>query len=270
MNGVMFRIGENEVRLPICKRLSKDEKDYLKFLHNGIDNNIQYVVKWLSSNDAIELLSVDEDDFKDEFLNSDLYLNLNNLFLKNKNDNEKFINKFYNKGSKLGYDDLGRMLPFTSSDGEALDILNEYVGDVVENVNIECGIGIQDVLMLNVMGVLGANEIKENILKVPYTTVRSNISVTSRCNMIARTEYGRAINTGVLQAYSNSGVNEVNINTTGLSNVCDDCLELEKNNPYSIEEAMELLPLHPQCACSYSPAYSSVENVDNPIIIDLT
>ena len=89
----MFRIGENEVRLPICKRLSKDEKDYLKFLHDGIDNNIQYAVKWLSSNDALELLSVDEDDFEDEFVNSDLYSNLNNFFLKNKIDNEKFINK---------------------------------------------------------------------------------------------------------------------------------------------------------------------------------
>jgi len=266
----MFRIGENEVRLPLCKRLSKDEKDYLKFLHNGIDNNIQYTLRWLSSNEALELLSVDEDDFEDEFVNSDLYSNLNNIFLGNKNGSVKFINKFYNKGSKLGYDDLGRMLPFMSSDSEALGILNEYVGDVVQNVNIECGIGIQDVLMLSVMGVLGANELKENILKVPYAPVRSNISITSRCNMIARTEYGRAINTGVLQAYSNSGVNEVNINTSGLPNVCDDCLDLEQNNPYSIEEAMQLLPLHPQCACSYSPVYSSRENVNNPVIIDLT
>lgn len=266
----MFRIGENEVRLPLCKRLSKDEKDYLKFLHNGIDNNIQYAIKWLDTNEASELLSVDEDDFDDEFVNSDLYSNLNTLFLNNKNENAKYINKFYNKGSKLGYDDLGRMLPIMSSDREALSILNEYVGDVVTNVNVECGIGIKDVLMLSVMGVLGAKEIKENILKVPYVTVRSNISVTSRCNMIARTEYGRAINTGVLQAYSNTGVSEVNINTTGLPNVCDDCLDLEQNNPYSIEEAMGLLPLHPQCACSYSPVYSSIENVNNPTIIDLT
>jgi hypothetical protein len=195
---------------------------------------------------------------------------LNNIFLKNRNGNAKFINKFYNKGSKLGYDDLGRMLPFMSSDGDVLDILNEYVGDVVENVNIECGIGIQDVLMLGVMGVLGVNEIKENILNVPYVPIRSNISLASRCNMIARTEYGRAINTGVLQAYSNSGVTEVNINTTGLPNVCDDCLDLELNNPYSLDEAMRLLPLHPQCACSYSPIINGVENVDNPVIIDLT
>lgn len=266
----MFRIGENEIRLPLCKRLSNDEKDYLKFLHGSVDNNINYTLNWLSSDEALELLSVDEDDFEDEFVNSDLYLDLNNLFLMSARDNRKFINKFYNKGSKLGYDDLGRMLPFSSSDEEALDILNEYVGDIVTNVNMECGIGIKDVLMLSVMGVVGAKELKENILKVPYVPIRSNISVMSRCNMVARTEYGRAINTGVLQAYSNFGINEVNINTTGLPNVCDDCLDLEQNNPYSIEEAMSLLPMHPQCACSYSPVYNNLENVDNPVVIDLT
>lgn len=270
MNGVIFRIGENEVRLPICKRLSKDEKDYLKFLHKSIDGNIQYTLKWLDTDESLELLDMDEDDFDDAFVNSNLYRGLNNLFLESKTESKKYVSKFYNKGSKLGYADIGKILPFKNSDEKALNILNNYVGDLVYNVNVECGIGIQDVLMLGAMGTINVNEIKENILNVPYVPVRSNISVSSRCDMVARTEYGRAINTGVLQAYSNSGVTEVNINTTGLSNVCEDCLDLERDNPYTIEEAMALLPLHPQCACSYSPINGGNGDVENPMIIDLT
>ena len=43
-----------------------------------------------------------------------------------------------------------------------VNILNNYVGDLVYNVNVECGIGIQDVLMLGAMGTINVNEIKEN------------------------------------------------------------------------------------------------------------
>ncbi len=270
MNGVIFQIGENEIRLPLSKKLSKDEKNYLRVLNNGIDNVIQYTIKWLDTSEADNLLNVDEDEFIDEFVSSNLYSNLNSIFLENSNNGKKLISRFYKIGSKLGYDDIGHILPVMPSDNKALNILTNHVGDVVINVNVECGIGIQDELLLGAMNNVERDKLKENILMVPFVPIRNVLNVTSRCGLIARTEYGRAINTGVLQAYSNSGVNQVNINTTGLPNVCDDCLLLESNNPYSLEEAMQLLPLHPQCACSYSPVHDSIENNEDVVVIDLT
>lgn len=266
----MFQIGDNEIRLPICKKLSRDEKEYLNILRKGVDEDILYGIKWLKTSEAEDFLKVDEDDFEDEFVKTSLYEDLNILFSQNVSNSEKFISKFYNKGSKLGYGDIGRILPFMSSDRMALNNLNNHINGIVENVNQETGIGIKDTLLLGVTGVVAISALSETLLNVPYSPVRSNISISSRCDMIARTEYGRSINTGLLQAYSNSGVQEVNINTTGLPNVCDDCIDLEENNPYSLEEAMSLLPLHPQCACSYSPVFDSMENVGNPVIIDLT
>lgn len=270
MNGAMFQIGKNELKLPVCKKLSRDEITYIKVLNNGVDEDIQYAIKWLNTPEAKTILKIrDEDEFDEMFFSSVLYDNLNKIFHKNVLNGNGIIKRFYNTGLSLGYDDIGKKLPYVADDDDALVILTNYVGDVTLNVNQEVGIGIKDILLLGVLGGYGVSKITENLLKVPYAPIRSNISVSSRCTMIGRTEYSRAINTGTLQAYSNSGVNEVDILTTGLPNVCADCLELESNNPYTIEEAMRILPLHPQCACSYSPVKESISNGE-PIVIDLT
>lgn len=266
----MFLNGINELKLPVCKKLSRDEITYIKILNNGVDENIQYTIKWLNTPEAKSILKADdEDEFEDEFFNSILYENLNKIFHKNVLNGNGIIKKFYDVGLKLGYKDIGKKLPFLHNDNQALLILSNHIGSVTLNVNQEVGIGIKDVLMLGVLGGIGVSKLSENLLKVPYTPIRSNISVSSRCTLIGRTEYSRAINTGTLQAYSNSGVSEVDIITTGLPNVCDDCLDLESNNPYTVEEAMKILPLHPQCACSYEPVKSSIGDGE-PIIVDLT
>lgn len=270
MNGAMFLNGINELALPVCKKLSRDEVNYIKLLNNGVDENIQYAIKWLSTPEAKSILEIsDEEEFEDEFYGSSLYTNLNKIFSKNVESSKGVIKRFYNIGLKLGYDDLNKKLPFSSYDNEALSILSDYVSEITLNVNKEVGIGIKDVLMVGVIGGYGLSKLTEDLLRVPYVPIRSNVSVSNRCVMVGRTEYGRSINTGVLQAYSNSGVSEVDIITTGLPNVCSYCLDLESNNPYTIEEAMNILPLHPQCACSYSPIKDSMGS-SAPVIVDLT
>ena len=266
----MFQSGRDELKLPVCKKLSRDELNYIKVLNNGVDKNIQYTIKWLNTPDARSLLRInDEDEFEDEFFSSMLYANLNEIFKQNVSNSEGIIKRFYDVGLSLGYKEVGKKLPFLHSDKKAILILTDYVNEVTLNVNQEVGIGIKDVLMFGVLGGIGMSKLTESLLKVPYAPIRSNISVSSRCTLVGRTEYSRAINTGTLQAYSNAGVNEVDIVTTGLPNVCDDCLDLESNNPYTVEEAMKILPLHPQCACSYYPVKESI-NDKEPIIVDLT
>lgn len=261
----------NELALPVCKRLSSDEVRYKKLLTNGVDENIKHTIDWLNTSEASGLLSVtDEDDFNDEFFSSSLYYGLNDQFNINSKNGAVPIEKFYKIGSRLGYNDLRRKLPWLNSDDDAIDIVKLNTEDIVLNLNRESGIGIKDILFASALAGLGVPMINQNLLQMPFQPIRGNVGIYTRCEMIARTEYSRAINTGTLQAYSNVGVREVDIITTGLPNVCDDCLDLENNNPYTLQEAMRILPLHPNCACSYSPIESSISNSGEIQIVDLT
>ena len=55
--------------------------------------------------------------------------------------------------------------------------------------------------------------------------------------------------------------------------VCDDCLEIEDNNPHDVFEAQSLLPMHPNCRCAFAPVVTDddiIERVSDPMSVDLT
>lgn len=231
----------------ISKSLSNDELKFESILNKGIDNLINYSTKWLQSNEANNLLSItDEDDFKIKFKKSKLYSDLNNLMNANAVNGIKPLKTFYNRGVKLAEEGLERHKSWNEYDDEAFNIYEAYVYDVILNLNQDVGLGVRNELMNGVKKKLSLRNIGLKLLEVPYKPITSFKPVT-RSNMIATTEYSRGVNTGTLQTLSNHGVNEVNIITTGLPNVCDVCLDIESKNPYTIEEAMKLLPVHPHC-----------------------
>ena len=240
----------------IKKRFSRDERNFYNTLSNGIDENLLYVLSWLKTHEAQELLdSEDEDEFDEAFLDTVLHAELNNRIQKNTLLGIKPLSKFYKVGSRLGHNQLRMPQTYTSEDQEALSILTDYVGDTIYSVNVDSCLNIKDILMAGALGAIALSSLSKKILESPYTvTPRSGATVDTRCTMITTTEYGRAVNTGLLQAYVNDGCYKVDIVTAGDDNVCDDCLEIEKNNPYTIEEAMGLLPVHSRCRCSYSRA----------------
>ena len=95
-----------------------------------------------------------------------------------------------------------------------------------------------------------------------------------RAEMIAITERSRAYNTGKLQTYMNYGVQLVDVLTMHDERVCQDCIDIENNNPYTIQEAENLLPVHPRCRCVYKPHYDEDYVVSQFLpqnhIVDLT
>lgn len=254
------------------KSLSKNELNYLDLLNNGIDELIQYSIKSLNSQEIKELLNIkDSEDFKEEFKKTNLYFNLNNTMRDNSSKSTLPLKNFYKIGSRLGYNSLNiRPRDFNTYDEEAYGILSDYVEDVVLNLNQSVGIGIRNTLYDSSLNDFPISEIGLNLLRVP-TMVVDKFQINTHSTMIASTEYSRTINTGTLQAFSNSGVQDVNIITTGLPNVCDICIDIENKNPYTLEEAMRLLPVHPRCACSVISANTLYTNFNGtPTIIDLT
>lgn len=236
----------------IQKSFSRGEKSFYNILHNGIDNNIYYVLSWLKTHEADWLLGFDDEvDFNDAFKVTQLYSELKTRIKSNSDKGISLLPKFYRIGSRVGALDLHKRTDFTNRDQKALNILFDYNADLITNVNVDSCLGIKDILMAGAMGAIAINKLSESILNSPNIITRhSGATVRHRCTMIARTEYGRTVNTGLLQCYVNNGVYSVDIVTAGDDRVCDDCLEIERNNPYSIEEAMNLIPVHSLCRCS--------------------
>ena len=234
------------------KKFSRDEKNFYNILVNGIDSNIMYVLSWLKTHEANTLLGYDDwEDFDEAFFDSQLYVELNKRIKRNVDNGISTLPAFYRKGSRLGALDLRTHPEFNSRDQKALNILFDYNTELIQNLNYDSCLGIKDIIGAGALASLALSKLSEQILKSPYTITRhSGATVNTRCTMIATSEYGRTINTGLLQCYVNNGVYSVDIITAGDDLVCEDCLEIERNNPYGVEEAMNLLPVHPSCRCS--------------------
>ena len=79
------------------------------------------------------------------------------------------------------------------------------------------------------------------------------IPAERRARMLARTEIIRAHAQGTLQEAKNWGAAgveaEVEFVNAGF-NVCSECVELQ-GKTYTIEEAMNIIPVHPHCRCAW-------------------
>jgi len=83
------------------------------------------------------------------------------------------------------------------------------------------------------------------------------IPAQRRAEILARTEVIRAHHSGMMQEYRNWGVEGVSVvaefRTAGDDRVCDECAGLE-GQFFSLDEAENLIPVHPQCRCIVMPA----------------
>lgn len=91
------------------------------------------------------------------------------------------------------------------------------------------------------------------------------IPAKRRAEMIARTETIRAHHQAMIQEYRNWALAEVYVLaeflTAGDDRVCGECEELETHNPYTLDEAMGMIPVHPSCRClclPYEPGFDTL------------
>ena len=264
--------GEILYNLLNTKKMSKAEKGFHNNLMNGLNKQLVLSTNFLNTSEFNKIgKNNDEEDFDEWFVGTSLYEDLTLLMNDNVISSGDYINRFYMAGSRLGYDQLKRKTDYSFNryDNKALAILRDYTDDLIYDLNRELAIGIKDTIYDGIENNESKGDIKKLMLGLLTVPIISNVNLEFRSEMISRTEYSRGINTGTLQAYSNNGVKEANILTSGMSNVCDDCIALEENNPYTLQEAMRLLPFHPLCNCSYEPIENSVDNGE-VLIIDLT
>jgi HK97 family phage portal protein len=71
-----------------------------------------------------------------------------------------------------------------------------------------------------------------------------------RAEVIARTETISAFTEGNRQLYQESGVKQLQFYTATDERVCEECYS-KHGNKYGIEEAQGIIPVHPQCRCTW-------------------
>lgn len=267
-----------ELYIPNQKSLTRGEQAYFRNMVSGLDEQLLTAGEWLGSDEAKELFRLRQSEIDDFFQNSGIREQLNVIINNNAKDSETFIKRFYTVGETLGYKDIGKKLAYTPATKKALYHLTNYNFELVTNLNNQLANGIRERIFMGVASGQHPYEIARDLMNLklePIPIIKDGevirvISPRMRAEMIARTEHARAVNTGTLQAYSNYGVEKVDIITVGDSDVCTDCEDLENNNPYTLEEAMNLLPVHPNCRCSYGPVVEEpLVAVDDPLIVNL-
>ena len=268
------------IQIPFHKNLSDSELEYLTSILLGFDRQLGLIADFMGTEEYAEMQMMNQRQVEAFFRRSGITEKFDQLINFNAADSEQFIQEFYRIGAELGYDDIEQVLSYTLADQEALYHVSQYNFDLVTNVNTELRNGIREVILNAVAQGEGYQTTMRNLMELPLTPINNNISVRTRAEMIARTEYARAVNTGTLQAYANYGVDKVIINTSHDKLVCDYCITLEEGNPYSLHEAMKLLPAHPNCRCNYA-AYipepdelgsfdiGSLSIVNNPVVVNL-
>ena len=75
-----------------------------------------------------------------------------------------------------------------------------------------------------------------------------------RAEMIARTETARAMSEGAIQRYDDAGLTHLIFDAS--ADACIVC-DFLNNNKYTVGEAGGIIPVHPNCRCSWRPALPS-------------
>ena len=262
----------DELYIPSDFALSKRQKALYEDLVEGIDNQLLETMEWLDTNEAKRLWNKKQKEIDKMWDDLDLKSHMDDITKENIENEEEYINQFYKIGKDLGEKELKHKMDFTNADKKALKFLKDYNYDLIKNVNDDIAHGVRKVITEAVASGKHPTEVVADLMELPFKPNDTRISVKTRCELIARTESARALNTGTLQSYYKMGVTEVDIITSGTDSVCDECLELEANSPYPVSVAMRLLPAHPGCCCSFAAVTESIadEPVDNPLIADLT
>lgn len=249
-------------------QLKEDEEEYLLILLSLFYEIIESTRKWVLSFKGINNL---ED--LDIFFFDEMDDEINDLFKTHFESIVLLLSMFYDTGKNVAVRELNVTLVPYVNESLLLSIIKHHNYQVINNIIKDISKNLRDIVWNGIKDKLDIDEIAENLLKKGLQPI-GKFTPQQRARMIAVTERSRAYNSAKLQTYHNYGVKYVDIITAHDSKVCSICWENESNNPYSIEEAQDIIPSHPYCRCEYFPHFDDEKYVDDLIpedfVVDLT
>ena len=228
--------------------LGDEELDYYNNLKCIIDLHIEKYLDWLDTDEAQEAFNNKRltnreffDCIEDELDNAvnDAYSNVNQI-----------IERIYCKGLDEGYKGIKKSPVFNDACRHGLKATLEYNLELISNLSNDLRETIKQEIFTAIAEGQSIREVVCCISDIGLNALKNNaLTVYQRACLIARTEIARSMTTGCLQAYANYGVEKVRILTSDDYDVCQICLK-SAENIYTLEEAVNLMPLHPACRCS--------------------
>lgn len=273
-----FRI--NKTKDPI------NVQEYYNLISNLLDQQLNHSRMWLSSPHAKEYYYAEMQRQK-EILQS-LDREWDDLLEQTYESVDDLIERVYELGKQKGYNDIKEKLVFTDTDKEALDFVRQYNFHLIKKLSDDLRSSVKNNITQAVATGENPYSLANKIVELGVKPLEgSTLSAKQRAVMIAKTEVSRAQNTGILQSYVNEGYTEVTILTAEDSNVCSLCLDNAylfnksedkvyhpglKDNVHRISDLDEdsMLPLHPNCRCTYLSVWDSKNDVVEPYIVNLT
>jgi len=230
--------------------LTEEEQEYYYYILLILDGQVNEVKKWVTSDVFKQLL----DDVEKLPLNffDDFKLKMR-IFLQDKFELLllPLLMGFYEHENKMSYSSLNLKPILTDNDLLNFTKIRQYNYDLLTNLCDDLDKNFKDIILDGVVNGKSVNEIA-NELEIAGISPLNRHTAQQRAKMIARTEVNSVKNNARLQAYKDNGVRWVDINTKGDIRVCQDCINIESNNPYTIEEVDGILPVHPNCRCFYT------------------
>lgn len=140
--------------------------------------------------------------------------------------------------SRLPIEAINKIVGLTADGSPLLDVFNRRFGERADEAT-----------QLLVEGIArGSNP------TVIARNMRNQLDATRyEATMIARTEVINTYSQITHDAYVESGLVEKYI-LIAESDACEECLALEANNPYSLDDDTAIPAIHPHCRCAIAPA----------------
>ena len=235
--------------------LTDEEKDYYYCLLMILDGQVNEVKRWLTSNEFQQILNDIEKlslDFFDDFkLKIRVYIQdrFETLLL-------PLLLGYYVETNNVIYSSFNKKPILTDNDLLNFVGVRQYNYNLLTNLCDDLDKNFKDIILEGIIKGKDVNEIA-NELEIAGVSPLNKHTAQQRAKMIARTEVNSVKNKARLQAFKDNNVEWVNVNTQHDNRVCQDCLDIEANNPYPITEVEDLLPVHPNCYDENTEVYTS-------------
>lgn len=241
--------------------LTDEEKEYYYCILMILDGQIKEVKEWVSSDEFKQMM----DDVEKLNLNffDDFKLKMRTIL------QDKFellllplLLGYYYESNKITYASFNLKPVLTDNDLLNFVKVRQYNYDLLTNLCDDLDKNFKDIILNGIVDGKSVNEIATE-LEIAGISPLNKHTAQYRAKMIARTEVNSVKNKAKLQAYKDNNIKWVDIVTMGDSKVCQDCINLEMNNPYLIDEVDGLLPVHPMCRCIYEISSKNYEEKIN-------
>ena len=263
---IMYEKEYDRIYVPFTTKMTSIEQLFHETLIEEVEKYLLITREWLQTTEGLEYLHTThkspniklKDLLKEHEIDTS---NLNNLLLAQ-----------YNIGSSYAHKSIGKTFTkLTSSDKKSIKKLLGGVDKIIRRFDKT----IRKDITTFIQKCRGL-DIEETLKRLDgwiHLNITTPISARIRSEMIARTEMNRSFTNGVLQTYSNYGLNSFDIINYNDVGVCETCISIIKDNPYTLEEVMRMLPVHPHCRClcviRHTTTEIPLEIIDNPKIIDM-